>query len=891
MRNLKKVLALALAVVMLVGMMVVGASAAGYADVAGSDYGTAIAVVSAIEALEGSNGKFRPDGRLTRADAAVIAARVALKRNVANNLVGVAAIYSDVSAKAYYAGAVAWATNEGILSGDGNGTFRPNGSLTGYAFAKMMLGVIGYDAEIEGYQNDKDYLININFDAAQAGLLEGLEDLDLSAKMTRGQAAQMAFNAMQAEMVGYANNWIPSGNGVTVEKVRAELNKNLAEDVYDLEFVPGAISTDSVSEGYWQFNDNLSGWAGRIVGSETSTAPSIVLVGNYNTAAGQVALAKGQLKGLKDDCTEITDDDSVVADIAALTGNGVTVNLWVNAAGGISEVEIITEALATVTNVKTNRDGEVTEIVLAGVAGLPVGNFDAATETTEATEGFDTLLALEPEANTVVLVKMVDGAYDSIIGAPEMVSGKVSKKTAAGFTMDGEELAFAKTNNNSLVLGKTNYAYLDTNGYVLSVAQVPAVATVTVPNYLLITETWKVIDNSTKAEDTLHFSGITMDGTVIEDGIYVPGMIDLDATAGKNFATLWSKATVTAGTGAYTVNMGGVSGNEETKDGLEVLVAYSVNSKTGIYTFTDKLYGDHDDNAETPKEVYADAIAGTSPIAVELAGNETVLSTAGDKFFASNVEFVFAYDKDGEVAPTTKTGVVKTSTGDKAYVFTTKDAEENEIIARVFVLADPTTTPPTVEFADGIYFLTGVATTFNHITAVEDGNKTVYLGNVTAYVDGEETTLDFVVESDGSTGYQLPDGADEGTEADTIAAGYYKVQMGKYGNAIVTDIVTATKNELTEATMADSGVISIDGAVKLVNGKYYVAVGGVYYDATNALVLDLDDDAVHGSVRDLYVSANHVDTTTLNVVVLRNIASTTTLDTSIVAIVITSFVG
>ena len=86
MKNLKKVLALVLAVVMIMGTVAV-ASAKDYADVkADSDYAEAIDVLSNLNILDGfKNGEtynFQPDGYFTRAQAAKI---VAIVHNAATN--------------------------------------------------------------------------------------------------------------------------------------------------------------------------------------------------------------------------------------------------------------------------------------------------------------------------------------------------------------------------------------------------------------------------------------------------------------------------------------------------------------------------------------------------------------------------------------------------------------------------------------------------------------------------------------------------------------------------------------------------------------------------------------------------------------------------------------
>ena len=75
MRNLKRALSLTLASVMLLGMMVVGASAAGYPDVDEEDNVEAIEVLQAVQAMRGDDkGNFNPDSLVSRSEMAVVMA-------------------------------------------------------------------------------------------------------------------------------------------------------------------------------------------------------------------------------------------------------------------------------------------------------------------------------------------------------------------------------------------------------------------------------------------------------------------------------------------------------------------------------------------------------------------------------------------------------------------------------------------------------------------------------------------------------------------------------------------------------------------------------------------------------------------------------------------------
>ena len=73
MRNLKRALSLALASVMLLGMMVVGSSAVGYADVTSEENQEAIEVLQTIGVMVGDNaGNFNPNATVNREQMATI---------------------------------------------------------------------------------------------------------------------------------------------------------------------------------------------------------------------------------------------------------------------------------------------------------------------------------------------------------------------------------------------------------------------------------------------------------------------------------------------------------------------------------------------------------------------------------------------------------------------------------------------------------------------------------------------------------------------------------------------------------------------------------------------------------------------------------------------------
>ena len=199
---MKKLLALVLAMVMTLGLATVGTGAA-YSDAADIDYTEAVDVMTAIEVFDGMDGAFQPDGTLTREQAAKIIAYMILGKKNADSLSTAAAPFADVAADRWSAGSIAYAASEGIISGVGDGKFDPAGTLTGYAFAKMCLVALGYNAEYEQFVGS-DWTINVGKAAASAGLNDNL-NIVMSQPITRQEACQMALNTLKGDMVDYDN--------------------------------------------------------------------------------------------------------------------------------------------------------------------------------------------------------------------------------------------------------------------------------------------------------------------------------------------------------------------------------------------------------------------------------------------------------------------------------------------------------------------------------------------------------------------------------------------------------------------------------------------------------------------------------------------------------------
>ena len=243
MRNLKRALSLALASVMVLSMMVVGAGAANYDDFSDKDEIVNTEAVSVLVELGVINGKddgsYDPTGIVTRAE---MAKMICVVLNGGKDpALGASSTHTYTDTVNHWAEAyIEYCTQLGIVAGKGDGTFDPNGTVTATEAAKMLLVALGYNAGFEGMVG-ANWAISTNVLANQNKLYGGL-DIDVDAGLTRDNAAQMAYNALNCEMVKYDYALVTGPNGSLTSVPRVDkLDDTLLSDKFGGVRVEGVV--------------------------------------------------------------------------------------------------------------------------------------------------------------------------------------------------------------------------------------------------------------------------------------------------------------------------------------------------------------------------------------------------------------------------------------------------------------------------------------------------------------------------------------------------------------------------------------------------------------------------------------------------------------------------
>ena len=483
MRNLKRTLSLVLAAVMLVGMMVVVASAASSDFVDGNEitYAEAAEVMTALGVFEGTDkGAFDPTGILTREQAAAIICRMLLGDD-AENLTTNSTVFSDVAAGRWSAGYIGYCAQQNILAGTGNGTFNPEGELTGLAFAKMLLVALGYDPAIEQYVGN-DWAVNVAADAVDAGI--AVSGVIMADAMTREQAAQMAYQTLEADMVRYASRGTtiqqPDGSTIIVGNTAAEpvskTDSDYAGDSNDdtQQFCERYFADLKKVNGEDDFARPASQWKLKndIIGTYPAEAD-----GTFTTAVDKGDLYDVIGRTVYNDITAskptdfsvYVDGDPVSSpDVADYFVNNETDDAKGTAKGVLTQVfvdddnnVILSQIHTYVAQVDGGYDEENEELELddLGLDTFPAVN------TTLSADDFENLSAFED--GDYVLITAV-GDEVKTIQAAEVVSGTVTSYTSnKNVTLDGTKYEYSQGYSSTYNLKDDYDLVLDTYGYVI----------------------------------------------------------------------------------------------------------------------------------------------------------------------------------------------------------------------------------------------------------------------------------------------------------------------------------------------------------------------------------------------------------------------------------------
>ena len=503
MRNLKRTLSLALAAVMLMGMMVVGAGAASsdFTDADEIKNVEAVDVMVALGILEGGDkGDFQPNSILTREQAAKIICYLLLGTESAEKLTTNSAVFSDVAANRWSAPYISYCVNLGILAGDGQGHFFPEGKLTGAAFAKMLLVALGYDASIEKYVGS-DWMINVSSDAIAAGIVPS--GLVLANELSRQDAAQMAFETLKADMVKYDGKGSVTVGDITInqnasaEKIAASSKsgyKTSGNDEYqqfcekyftDLKLNENSNDDFGAPASKWTYKNKV---VGTYAQAADATYSEEVQSKELYSDLGLDTTVKADV--IKDGKTESTFTIQKGNTTDKIGGKGIVVNAYADDKNNVTLV-VINTYVGEVSKVTAAKGDEKAYVTVDGMK--------------YETENF--------AKDDVVLYTKADGVIQSMALAEKVEGVEVTRVNGtSSFVADGTTYKFNSnvTFSSDVNVNSVLDLYLDTYGYVMKVDVSKASSDYA---YVIATGASKGVYND---EDNYYAKLVLADGTQTE---------------------------------------------------------------------------------------------------------------------------------------------------------------------------------------------------------------------------------------------------------------------------------------------------------------------------------------------------------------------------------------
>ena len=698
MRNLKRTLSLALAAVMLMGMMVIGAGAASkdFTDASDIKNVEAVDVMVALGVLQGGDkGDFQPNSILTREQAAKIICYLLLGEESAEKLTTNSTVFKDVAADRWSAPYIGYCVNLGILAGDGAGNFFPEGKLNGAAFAKMLLVALGYDPKIENYVG-ADWMINVASDAIEAGIAP--KGVVLSNELSRQDAAQMALQTLTANMVKYDNRGttINNADGSSViignsPATAVPVNGETRTQNYDRR-------TDGAGLGYQQFCEKYFADLTKVAGEADAFGRPADYQWKldkdevYNAVKTADASYTEEVKsgtlytdlGLSETtkASVTLDGDDTVANFTikkgektTTGGKGVLTEAFVDSDKNVTLVQINTY-VGTVSNVVTAddvKDDEKPYIEISGLTGNG-GKFETAEVYAEDDVVLYTYDKSEKEVKSVALAEKVEDL--------ELTSKTGTTKFVAG----GTTYEYNKVNHSETVNLKDSITvYLDTNGYVVYVEKYEAGST----NYAFVLDT-KANDVEWSTDKVTYTAKLLLtDGTV-----------------------------VTVSTGEQQVYDDKTQDDyDPKKDYRDTFVSYTVDDDD-VYTLTKKDVTAGGNNIDVTK--------GTSKFDINGA-------TKGGEYYANSNTIFLVNDKtNDEYAVYTGIANVPTMNGAATVYVNTKSG--NSVASIVYISAADTVVSDANKAL--VYIIAG-----SQSDLINDADKGEYY-TYDAVIDGQITTVD-----------------------------------------------------------------------------------------------------------------------------------------------------
>jgi S-layer homology domain. len=458
MKNLKKILSLSLAVVMLLGVMIFPASAAEgkmtYADLVDKDDITNInevALLVDLGIIEGKPGSvYDPTGIVDRATMAKLVTTLLLNNADAAQFLGTTSDLTDIGGN-WAEGFILYCYTQNVIAGDGMGNFFPTNQVTVAEAAKMLLVTLGYDANKAGLVGT-DWAVNTISLASSVGVLSGV-NLRSTDKLDRDNLALMMYNTLFANQVAYntlfGNEPISKNNTLGLAtyglvKVTGLVQRADERSVYFInnEVTPDDGSTNGLSIPTFRLG-NQHAFIGKYATGYVKVRTNTVPAGNgWNLAATVVPTAN---------VLEVYSSALVEADVNVFVSvNGTNLFNLFHGRNAVAKIEAAYTGTA-ITGLET--EFFYNDVLVSGVttalltAGLVEDHYKSAPDKIELTNATDRFIA-NAVARKGVIVQVSDlnnDGYAEVVYITEYTAAQVTNVSSTSVSFSTKFAGYASS--------------------------------------------------------------------------------------------------------------------------------------------------------------------------------------------------------------------------------------------------------------------------------------------------------------------------------------------------------------------------------------------------------------------------------------------------------------
>ena len=834
MRNLKRVLGLALASVMVLSMMVVGAGAANYDDFTDKDEIVNTEAVQMLVELGVINGKddgtYDPTGIVTRAEMAKMICVVLNGGNDPSLGSTVTNSYTDTVGH-WAAGYIEYCTQLGIVAGDGAGNFNPNATVTGSEAAKMLLVAMGYKSEVEGFTG-ANWALAVNTRGSQKGLYNNL-DIVVDQGLSRDDAAQMIYNALDANMVEYTYTLITDGSSLSSsptlkDKVNNDGNTvTLLEDRFNAVKVEGVVIANeyatlsatsdkgsALDEGKTKVVITNGDDQNTYTGTETfavstgadELAHSVAIYVKKNSNAAKAEVLGSVITSADNVVVKDTSDDSI-ADVA--DDNDLTFDANAQIAYNYGKVTDLTKTVREADGttgkekflIDVDDDGEIDYVLVNTMYFGQVSKYstkDDGSITIDINKAWtedDTASNLTADDKDDVV------GFDDVAEGDYVMAGWIGGKLYVSVADSVTGVLDSIKANDSLTVDGTKYTSAEIKGYRGGDDSIVGAAKYADDDIAVIDTTYLDV------EATFYLDA---NGLVVAVG-------DAAANAG-NYAYVWGFGTSESGIDSDRVKV-------TLQDGTTKTYTMTSNSATGKLTTN---------TADSGNRIYAYSINSDGEIKLSLPKNGNAADASTD--FTKGKTTVGTMVDANNVDDATQTNYANSSTV-FFYVSTKKDNESNDVIDSVSVYTGYTNAPSVEGVkAEAAYNNAGkmAAVSFTGGTvAIKDVADALYITSVVSNSSDYSTVKAVLAGSDEAVEIKVNDS----NLSDSAKNKIYLYSVDSDGNY---DLKTPAEAGLTSDNYeADANVASISSTTVVTGvGEYKLTDETVWVEQTSKGAFD-----------------------------------------------------